>query len=358
MKLTIEKTTIDRLVKGLLPFTNKRDESNVSSCIRMEVKDYDLILKATDYEIGMTNTLNNVINPLDGECLVNGVKLSNSISRLKSGEINISIEDDTLILKQKRTKIKIELFDDSFPGNNIDTNEMTNIDLDTIDINNSFKSVLSGVDVNNPKFELGGILISIKDGNIDTVSTDTRCLIIDKKETNIKNNIDIIVPKKAILEIQNIIDEVCSIYIDDVYIVIQNNNITMFSKLINGKFPDYKRVIPNEFNYIFSLNKDDVSDSIKTVTGFDTIATFTFSNDNILVESGIDKNKSETYIEDLSLNIQDKIVIKIDTKFLLNFLNVINGSFEICINEKNLPVMLRKNTLTSIVMPVVDNDAD
>ena len=355
MNFTVEKSILEKLVKDLIPFTDKRDESNISSCINIKVKDFDLVLNATDYEMGMTKTVNNIINPMDGECNIVAAKLLSAITRLKNGEIIITVDNDILTIKQKRSKINIELFDDEFPPNTIDIDKMTNIDLDINDINNSFNSVLSGVDGNNPKFELNGVLLDINNKNINTVSTDTRCLIVDKKNTIIDNDISIIIPKKAVLEIQKIMNVDCKIYIDDIHIVIDSGNVSMRSKLINGKFPDYNRVIPKKFNHIFVLNKDELVESVKVVTGFDTIINITFNKDNILIESGDNKNKSETYIENVNLDIDDEIKVRIDSKFLLNFLNVIDDDFEFCFNDKNLPISLKKHTLENIIMPVMSD---
>ena len=56
----------------------------------------------------------------------------------------------------------------------------------------------------------------------------------------------LIIPKKAISEIQKLFFDKIEIYYDDTTLIAQSANFEFFTKLINGRFPDYNRVIPQE----------------------------------------------------------------------------------------------------------------
>lgn len=354
MKFTIEKTILENNLKALSPFVNKRDNSNITSCIKMEVNGYDLILSATDYEYGLKTNIENMGNIEDGECNINLPILISSISRLKAGEVEITLNNDILTIKQKRSKVNLSTFDDEFPKLYEDVENMNSIKIDCLDLNNSIKSVISGIDPNNPKVELGGVLFDIKDNKFNVVSTDTKCLIVNNIDTNLSVDDKIIIPKKSIVEIQKLLTDDTIIYYDDTNIIIDSNNSIMFSRMINGKFPDYNRVIPTESKYNFSLNANEINEAIKCVTGLNNNVTMTFSSNEIKVESNEDKNNSETFI-DIDLDIDEDFTIIFDSKFMTNFLNTIVGDFSIKMNDVNLPILLEKDNLKTIVMPVVQN---
>jgi len=355
MKFTIEKTTLENNLKALSPFVNKRDNSNITSCIKIEVNGYDLVLSATDYEYGLKTNIENMGNIEDGLCNINLSTLISSISRLKAGEVEITLNNDILTIKQKRSKVNLATFDDEFPKLYEDVENMNSIKIDCIELNNSIKSVISGIDPNNPKIELGGVLFDIKDSKLNVVSTDTKCLIVNNIDIDLDVEDKIIIPKKSIVEIQKLLADDTIIYYDDTNIIIDSNNSIMFSRLINGKFPDYNRVIPTSSKYNFTLNANEINEAIKCVTGLNNNVTMTFSSNEIKVESAEDKNNSETFI-DINLDIDEDFTIIFDSKFMTNFLNTITGDFNIKMNDVNLPILLEKDNLKTIVMPVVQNN--
>ena len=353
MKLKIEKQILENAIKAVSAFANKKDNSNVVSCIKFEVSGYDIILSATDYEFGITKTVSNLGNLEDGLFLINASSFVSTISRLKSGEVEILKDGNKITIKQKRSKTVLETFDDEFPQIPNKKDNMGNLTLDYIHFNNAIKAVLSGVDVGNPKIELGGALFDISKDNINIVSTDTKCLIINEFNTSSEIESNIIVPKKAIIEIQKNITSESVIYFDDVNIILENDGTIIFSRLINGKFPDYKRVIPKESKYKIILNSSEFLESIKCVTGVSESITMTISNNTICLKTEDDRNKSEDYI-DIKSDI-DNFEISFNSKFFVNFLSVINGEFEMSLNDSNLPILLTCEDLKSIIMPQLSN---
>ena len=64
----------------------------------------------------------------------------------------------------------------------------------------SLKKITPAIDNNNPKFELNGALLDITSNGINIVATDTRRLAIVHLENSSEKELDIIIPKKAIIE--------------------------------------------------------------------------------------------------------------------------------------------------------------
>ena len=100
----------------------------------------------------------------------------------------------------------------------------------------SIKKIAPAIDTNNPKFELNGSLIDIKDGFINLVATDTKRLAITKMEKETEHNFSLIIPKKAISEIQKLFLDTIEMFYDENTLIASSTNFQFFTKLISRGF--------------------------------------------------------------------------------------------------------------------------
>ena len=353
MKFTISKNIIENIVSSMQPFLNKKDSSSITSHIYLEVLNTNLIIKSTDYEMGCEAKVKDIKDIVDGKATVNGGNLLNIIRRLKDEDIVFEVVDHNLNIKQKRSSFKLPMYDaNEYPSFPILDN-LKSLDINTISLINSIKKITPSIDNNNPKFELNGALIDIKSQKINFVATDTRRLSISYLENISNDAAQIIIPKKAIIEIQKLFLDEANVKYDDTNLVVSNNNYTFFTKLINGKFPDYERIIPNNLRYNFTLSKASLIESIKLVTSIESKIKIVFSPDNIVFESLDDDSESKTQI-DASLNIDNSFYIAVNSKYILDFLSSTNNeNITVGFNESNLPFYLEDGNFITIVMPIV-----
>jgi DNA polymerase-3 subunit beta len=352
MKFTINKQQIENIVSSMQPFLEKKDASAITSHIYLEVVNNKLNLKATDYEMGLEANIDDITDYEDGKATVNGSNLLNIIRRLKNDNINFEILNNNLKINQSRSNFKLPMYDaneyPSFP----DLNDLKQLDINIVNLIDSIKKITPTIDNSNPKFELNGALIDIKSNKINFVATDTRRLAISHLENITNEENQIIIPKKAIIEIQKLFFDNTKIKFDNTNLVLSNSNIIFFTKLINGKFPNYERIIPNNLKYSFTLPKASLIESIKLVTSLKPNVKITFSSDNILFESVDEDSESKTQI-DINLNIDQSFYIAVNSKYLLDFLtSSVNEKITIGYNEPNLPFYLEDKKFITIIMPV------
>ena len=353
MKFTISKNIIENIVSSMQPFLNKKDSSSITSHIYMEVLNANLIVKSTDYEMGCEANISDITDIIDGKSTVNGSNLLNIIRRLKDEDIIFEVIDNNLKIKQKRSNFKLPMYNANEYPDFVKLDNLTSLNINTINLINSIRKITPAIDNNNPKFELNGALIDIKSDKINFVATDTRRLAVSNLENISNEESQIIIPKKAIIEIQKLFLDEATINYDETYLVVSNNNYTFFTKLINGRFPDYERIIPKSLKYEFSLSKVSLIESIKLVTSIESKIKMTFNQDNILFESLDDDSESKTQI-DVQLNIEDTFYIAVNSKYILDFLSsTINENINVGFNESNLPFCLEDNNFKTIVMPIV-----
>ena len=236
MKVSINKGVLETILINTQPYLEKKDLSQVTSHILINAIEDELILKATDFEIGLNYNTKNVKIIDHGTATSNGKKLLDIIKILKDDEVILETINDNLYIKQNSSKFKLPMFNPnefpSFPK--IDNKSKFNINSSLFV--RSIKKIAPAIDNNNPKFELNGALIDIKNDFINLVSTDTRRLALVKLENSTGNSFSLIIPKKAISEIQKLFFDEIEIYYDENTLIAKSSNFQFFTKLIMVNF--------------------------------------------------------------------------------------------------------------------------
>jgi DNA polymerase-3 subunit beta len=354
MKITISKSILENILIQAQPFLEKKDTSQITSHVYINVSNNTLTLKATDHEIGYLIKTDNLNIISDGSTTANGKKFLDIVKILKDGDINLEVENNILYITQSHSNFKLPIFAHSeFPE--FPTYEgKDSITIDSYLLIESLKKITPAIDTSNPKFELNGALIDIQPDSINFVSTDTRRLAIANIQNQSTNELNIILPRKAIVEIQKLFFNDIELYYDETNLIIHSQQYTFFTKLINGKFPQYSRIIPKDITNTLLLPKAAIIDAIKQITTISNDMKITFLNDLITFESLSDDNiEAKTEIK-FNTNFTEPFVIAINSKYLLDFLNVINNfEFTIGLNEGNLPFILSDENFKTVIMPIV-----
>jgi DNA polymerase-3 subunit beta len=353
MRFVITKNVFENVVAHMQPFLEKKDASSITSHIYLETSNDVLTLKATDYEIGLESKIDSITDCTDGKATVNGSNLLGIIKRLKNEEISIETSSNNLIIKQKKSTFKLPMYDANEYPNVSKTTNLKDLSISTLNFITSIRRITPAIDNNNPKFELNGALLDVKSSKINFVATDTRRLAISQLQNISNEESQFIIPKKAIIEIQKLFLDDAKISYDDTNLVISNENTIFFTKLINGKFPDYERIIPNTLKHNFELPKNILIESIKLVTSLFSNIKITFTPNNIIFESLDEDTESKTQV-DINLNIEEEFYLAVNAKYILDFLSMTdNDKIAVGFNESNLPFYLQDEKFRTIVMPIV-----
>jgi len=354
MKIRAQKQIIESILINLQPFLEKKDASQITSHILFSSQNDKCIVKATDSEIGLQIVTDHILIESEGSFTANGKKLLDIIRILKDDEISMEMLDNTLIVKQKHSKFKLPTFDPNaypaFPS----IDEKPQITLDSLSLIQNLKKISPAIDTNNPKFELNGALINIKHDSTDLVGTDTRRLAIASIPGNNSEELSLIVPKKAILEIQKLFLDQINIYYDETNLIITNENYFFYTRLINGKFPDYQRIIPASVKHAITLPKKEMIDAIKMITTISQEIKMTLLSDAIIFNSlSADNVEAKTEIE-IATGLNEKYELSFNSRYILDFISQIDkNEFILEFNEPSLPFIVKDENFITIIMPIV-----
>jgi len=353
MKIIVKKQLIESILINMQPFLEKKDATQIKSHIYIEAKNSICTIKATNSEIGLITQTKNINIEQEGVVTANGQRLLDIIRILKDEEIILEREDDNLKIKQNQSKFKLPIFNpDNFPKFPTIENK-SQITLDSIKLIKGLKQISPTIDNNNPKFELNGALIDIQDNITKLVGTDTRRLAVVSIENISNNQLSIIIPKKAIIEIQKLFIDQIEIYYDQTNLIIINNNYLFFTRLINGKYPNYQRIIPKETKHSIRLPKNEMINSIKIITAISQEIKIIFNQNSIIFNSLVpDSIQAKTEL--IISTPLDGFELNVNSRYLLDFISQIEGEeFEILLNEPTLPFILKEKKFITVIMPII-----
>ncbi len=119
-----------------------------------------------------------------------------------------------------------------------------------VGLRDMLKRTAYAMSTDESRYVLNGILFSFKDNKLTLVATDGRRMALVEQEMEIPANqeTEVILPTKAVNELQRILggDEPLTISLSENQIAFDLGNIVLYSKLVDGKYPNYRQVVPAE----------------------------------------------------------------------------------------------------------------
>ncbi|GAX86749.1 DNA polymerase III subunit beta [Lebetimonas natsushimae] len=348
MHIKIEKPLIESILSNVQGFTEKKDNTQITSHILINADD-KLTIKATDKEIGIKITTDCEIIK-KGKITINAKKFNDIIKALKNKEIEIYSQNNKIVIKQDTSIYQLISFDPNQFPEFPDTNDLEEINVNIEEFQDAIKKIYPVIDNNNPKYELNGALFDLKEKS-NFVSTDTRRLAIYYSNAKAKEN-KIIVPKRSLAEIKRIIRDDMKIFYDDVYLILENDSTFFFTKLINGKFPAYEKIIPQQLKYELEIDKNEFLSHLKQISIISNEVKISIKNNLIEFESISEESMQAKTSFEINSDIE-QFTFAVNSKYIIDFLAVIDtDTFTLGINEPNIPFVLKSENFLTIVMPL------
>ncbi|TQR58179.1 DNA polymerase III subunit beta [Campylobacter troglodytis] len=356
MKLSINKNTLESALALCASLAEKKDDSAINSHLLLEANDDKLIIKATDYEFGISYKITKLKIEENGFATAQAKNILEMVKSLANEDILIETVENSLFIKQKYTKYKLSMFDyKDFPElQNKEGKDRLELDSDNLRI--GLKKTVFAIDNDNPKPSLNGALINVKNDRINFVGTDTKRLAIYTVMKENQTEFNLSIPKKSIIEMQKLFYEKVELFADKNVLIMksESDNFEFFTKLINDTFPDYEKVIPKKISKEFSFKTEDFADSLKKVSVACDKMKLHFKKNKLVFEGIIIDNMEAKTELDLELDLEEEFSLNITIKHLLDFINSIEADeFKFFINEPNQAFVIRSDELETIIMPAI-----
>lgn len=261
--MVLIKTQRDTLLaplQSVAGIVEKRHTLPILSNVLIEKNGDKLTLLATDIEIQIT-TSTYVSGEGNGAMTVAARKLQDILRSLPEGaEVSLALEDKRLQVRAGRSRFNLQTLPaDDFPRMSLSDDGLKKITVTQKQFRQILAQTQFSMAAQDVRYYLNGLLVLVDGGELRAVATDGHRLAYASMpiDTELARQ-ELILPRKTVLELSRLLadsDEPLSIEMATNQIRFQFGDIVLVSKLIDGKFPDYERVIPPTLKNIVSLNR-------------------------------------------------------------------------------------------------------
>ncbi|OOZ37551.1 DNA polymerase III subunit beta [Solemya velesiana gill symbiont] len=332
MKITTERDILLKPLQQVGGVVERRQILPILANVLINAKDGQLNITATDLEVEMKTTAS-VECESELDFTLPARKLIDICRALpENAEIQLSIEGERAILRSGKSRFTLGIlpaqdYPAIEPSVSSQRFSLTQKLLKRLIDKTQFAMAQQDV-----RYYLNGMLLEIKEGMIRSVATDGHRLALSEAACELESGVDIqvILPRKAVLELGRLLED----SEDSVEVDISSNHIrlkmgdTSFtSKLIDGKFPDYQRVIPSNTDKLVTTDRDTLKQALQrtSILSNEKYRGIRFQFSSGMLELVAQNPEQEEAEEQLEINYDgDELVIGFNVGYLIEVLNVID----------------------------------
>ncbi|AUA31092.1 MULTISPECIES: DNA polymerase III subunit beta [Pseudomonas] len=250
MHFTIQREALLKPLQLVAGVVERRQTLPVLSNVLLVVQGQQLSLTGTDLEVELVGRVQLEEPAEPGEITVPARKLMDICKSLPSDVlIDIKLDEQKLLVKAGRSRFTLS----TLPANDFPTVEegpgSLTCNLEQSKLRRLIERTSFAMAQQDVRYYLNGMLLEVSRNTLRAVSTDGHRLALCSMNAPIEQDDrhQVIVPRKGILELARLLTEpegMVSIVLGQHHIRATTGEFTFTSKLVDGKFPDYERVLP------------------------------------------------------------------------------------------------------------------
>lgn len=342
MIITCNTTNLNKAIQTVQRAIASKPSTPIFSGIHLLTKENTVEIQAMDLNMAISCTIEADIIEA-GEIVVSAKHFSELIRKLPGENITITKNKENNTIKVESGKSEFQLLlmnEDDYPKfPQFDGNQTVTIEDEKI--KELIKKTIFACSADEARPLFTGIFVEIRDNTITFVGTNTHRLAIKSIAQETAEPMSMIIPAKVLTEISRNLtgDLPQQVEISLLYnqIMITIDNVVIVSRLIEGKFPDYRKVIPPKFAVSTTVNIKELAGAVERV------ALFSNEGDYSIIKISVDA--SEITITSSSPDVGtgreviacstegDKLNVAFNSKYILDILK--NLESEEAIMEMN-----------------------
>lgn len=372
MKVICSQENLSKALNIVSKAISTRASLPIISNVLLETLDNKIALTATDLETTIRYLIPAVIK-VEGKVAVPAKMLSEFVAGLTSEDLELGLDKLVLSISSGSSKAKFNCMSaEDFPV-------LPEISSD-MDFRLNSKTFFSGVlsvafcaALDDAKPVLNGVLINYLDGKLYFVCTDGFRLsekIYEQSDEDLAaSSLQLLVPARILSEAArmfNNISDYVSIKFNtrDNLAFFEGSDLLIACRIIDGDYPDYKRIVPSNANVKVLIDAQGLFELIKLANVFakesSNVVKLEFDSEKNLAKVSSRSDQVGEGVSELACEIVgESITVSFNSKYLLDFFNNHkNGQLEISLNSETLPVVFRQQGVSDyyhLIMPVKTN---
>jgi DNA polymerase-3 subunit beta len=249
MKFTVTRDALLKPLNLVAGVVERRQTLPILANVLIGVEGNLLSLTGTDLEVELLGKVSLDGATVDGDITVPARKLLDIVKSLPDDSvISVEVEDQRAIIKSGRSRFTLS----TLPASEFPNVEQGSASLEFDVLQRNLKTLIDktafAMAQQDVRYYLNGMLWEIKDGIFRVVATDGHRLALSTQSgITASEEKQVILPRKGVLELSRLLieeDESIHLAFGDTHLRATTQAFTFTSKLVDGKFPDYDRVLP------------------------------------------------------------------------------------------------------------------
>ncbi|WP_114416787.1 DNA polymerase III subunit beta [Marinospirillum perlucidum] len=337
MKFTVARETLLRPLSILAGVVARRHTLPILSHVKLEASEQGLTLTGSDLEVELIwhVGLEAVVEP--GSITVPAKKLSDICKSLAEGSIiDFELQEQRAVVKSGRSRFVLTTLPSSeFPGIQLSqvVQEVSIPQRQLLNLIHRNEFAMAKQDV---RYYLNGMFFELQQGRLRSVATDGHRLSLANSsvEAGSEEAINMIVPAKAVHELAKLLDNVeepVSLIFGEQHFQVNTGHSTFVSKQIEGRYPDYERVIPRQGDKLVLADRLELRQMLSRIS---ILANEKFQGVRVNLSSGIlsvtaNNPEQEQAEESMEVDYQgDNLEIGFNVGYLIDVMDNIGEEVE------------------------------
>src|SRR4249919_658564 len=365
MKATIERATLLKSLGHVQSVVERRNTIPILSNVLMEARDDgSLRLMATDLDLQVDESVPAQVAQA-GAITVSAHTLFDIVRKLPEGsQVELTAAEGKMQVVAGRSRFNLSTLPrDDFPV--IAEGELpTRFELPAATLRQIIEKTRFAISTEETRYYLMGIFLHLIDDQLRAAATDGHRLarVTVAKPDGADGMPDVIVPRKAVAELYRLLEEVegtVEVSLSATKVRFGLGSAVLTSKLIDGTFPDYNRVIPTANDKLLKLDPKSFAagvDRVSTIASEKTRAV-KISVDRDKITLSVTSPENGVATEEIPADYgSDGLEIGFNARYLLDILGEIDGdTVEVHLADAAAPTLLRENDKSNalyVLMPM------
>lgn len=269
MKLQVTQENLTRALGAVARVANSRGTLPILANVLVKTSNNRLSLSATNLDIAITQYIGAKVEE-EGSITVPARLMQEFISSLPSGVINLELEETKLKISTDKYQSTVNgIIADDFPVMPAITNGKS-ISFDGHLLKKGLQQVVFAASNDESRPVLTGVLIHSFEGKLYLAATDSYRLA-EKEVGTSKDEVSLLVPASAMNDLLRVLGddiEKVKLTYDDQQVLFNVGDVELVARQLEGKYPDYRKLIPKSFEVSVQLKKADLVNVTKVSSLF------------------------------------------------------------------------------------------
>jgi DNA polymerase-3 subunit beta len=361
MHLQVTQENLNKALGTVARVANARGTLPVLANVLIKTVNNRLSIAATNLDIAITQYLGAKVAE-DGAITVPARLMQDFINSLPGGVIDLKLDDQKLNISTDQYQSVINgVSAEEFPIMPGITDGKT-WTIPSVVLKKSLQQVVMAASGDEARPVLTGVYMHTTDGKLYMAATDSYRLA-EKELVSTPEEITLLVPVSAMQDLLRIVsdtEEDVEITSDDQQVLFKVGDVELVARLIEGKYPDYRKLIPASFATTAVLKRVDLVNAAKISSLFarESAGSITLNVDETAQELSIRSVASQLgeNTAKATAKVTGDGAITLNSRYLLDALHALGGEdVEFCFNGKLEPVVLKDTGNTDyvhIIMPL------